>query len=185
MENQGASVVISHYISEGNQKQYEAWLDEIAPICKSSIGFMDWQIIRPIPKITFNYTVIVRFDTIENLKSWMESNDRKQLIEKAKPLLAKDDQYIIKSGLDFLFSPENANQNVPVKWKQYLVTWSAIYPLSLLVPLFVFPILKGLGLPENKFINSFFVSGTVVFIMVYFLMPKYTALIKKWLYNKK
>lgn len=185
MENQGASVVISHYISEGNQKQYETWLDEIAPICKSSIGYMDWQIIRPIPNVTFNYTVIVRFDTIENLKSWMESNDRKQLIEKAKPLLARDDQYVIKSGLDFLFSPENANQNVPVKWKQYLVTWSAIYPLSLLVPLFVFPILKVLGLPENKLINSFFVSGTVVFIMVYFLMPKYTALIKKWLYNKK
>ena len=32
---------------------------------------------------------------------------------------------------------------------------------------------------------SFFVSGIVVFIMVYLLMPKYTRLIKKWLYNKK
>jgi antibiotic biosynthesis monooxygenase (ABM) superfamily enzyme len=184
MENQGASVVINHHILKGKQNQYEDWLDEIGPICRNSIGNIDWQIIRPIPNLTFNYTVIIRFDTIENLKSWMESTERKKLIEKAKPLFAKDDKYFVKSGLDFLFSPENGNQNVPVRWKQYLVTWSAIYPLSILVPLFVFPTLKVLNFPENKFISSFFVSGIVVFIMVYFLMPKYTLLIKKWLYHK-
>jgi antibiotic biosynthesis monooxygenase (ABM) superfamily enzyme len=184
MENQGASVVINHHIIKGKEKQYEAWLDEIGPICRNSIGNIDWQIIRPIPNLTFNYTVIIRFDTIENLKSWMGSNERKKFIEKAKPIFAKDDKYFIKSGLDFLFSPENRNQNVPVRWKQYVVTWSAIYPLSILVPVLVFPTLKFLNFPENKFINSFFVSGIVVYIMVYLLMPKYTLLIKKWLYHK-
>jgi len=185
MENQGASVVINNHILDGKQKQYEIWLDEIGPICRNAPGNIDWQIIKPIAHLTFSYTVIIRFDTIENLKRWMESDERKNHIQKAKPFFAKDDHYYIKSGLDFLFAPEGENLSAPVRWKQYLVTWSAIYPLSILVPLFVLPVLKALNVPGNKFVNAFFVSGTVVFIMVYLLMPRYTKLIKKWLYLKK
>lgn len=183
MENQGATVVINHHILDGKQNQYEDWLNEIGPICRSFIGNIDWQIVRPIPNLTFNYTIIIWFDTIENLKVWMESNERKKLIEQAKPLFAKDDTFVIKSGLDFLFAHEHEEQKVPVRWKQYVVTWSAIYPLSIIIPLFVLPVLKTLNFPESKYINSFFISGVVVFIMVYFLMPNYTRLIKRWLYK--
>lgn len=183
MENQGASVVINHHVLNGKQKDYEDWLNEIGPICRKAVGNIDWQIIRPIPNLTFNYTVIIRFDTIQNLKNWMESDERKNLIEKVKPLFTKEDDYFIQSGLDFLFQAKNENQKVPVRWKQYLVTWSAIYPLSILIPLLVLPILKTVNFPENKLINSFFISGSIVFIMVYLLMPNYTKLIKKWLYK--
>ena len=183
MEKQGASVVINHHIIDGKQDRYEDWLNEIGPVCRSFEGNIDWQIIRPIPNLTFNYTVIIRFDTIDHLKNWMESDDRKKLIEKVRPLFAKDDNYTIKSGLDFLFQPEKENPKAPVRWKQYLVTWSAIYPLSLLVPLIVLPVLNFVHIPDNKFINSFFVSGLVVCIMVYWLMPNYTRLISRWLYK--
>ena len=183
MENQGATVVISHQIKEGKHKEYEEWLEEIGSLCRSSKGNMDWQIIRPIPNLTFIYTVVIRFDTIENLKDWMESNTRKILIEKAKPLFATDDKFYIKSGLDFLFLSEQGNQKAPVRWKQYLVTWSAIFPLSIGIPLIVLPVLGALHFPENRFLNSFFISGTIVFIMVYLLMPRYTKLIRKWLYK--
>ena len=184
MENQGASVVISHHVANGKQQEYEIWLDEIGPRCRRSVGFMDWQIIRPIPNLTFVYTVIIRFDTVPNLKNWMESDQRKELIGKANPLFTKEDQYLIRSGLDFLCPLENDNQKAPMKWKQYLVTWSAIYPLSVAVPLLVLPILRAVNVPDNRYTNSFFISGSVVFIMVYLLMPKYTGLIKKWLYRE-
>jgi antibiotic biosynthesis monooxygenase (ABM) superfamily enzyme len=183
MEQQGASVVIHHHIVDGKQSEYEEWLNEIAPLCRRAAGYIDWQIIRPIPNLTFNYTVIIRFDTIEHLKAWMESKERKRYIDQAKPLFAKDDHYLIRSGLDFLFPADNEKQKAPVRWKQYLVTWSAIYPLSLIIPLLVLPILKALHLPESRWITSFFVSGTVVFIMVYLLMPHYTRWIRKWLYK--
>ena len=113
----------------------------------------------------------------------MESAERKKLIEKVRPLFAKDDNYTIKSGLDFLFQAEKETQKVPVRWKQYLVTWSAIYPLSTLVPLLVLPTLNFIHIPDNRYINSFFVSGLVVYIMVYWLMPNYTRLISRWLYK--
>lgn len=183
MELEGATVVITHHIMDGKQQHYEEWLNEIGPICRSAPGNIDWQIIRPIKNLTYSYTVIIRFDTIEHLKNWMESAERKRLIEKIKPLITKGDDYYINSGLDFLFAPAKPATPAPVKWKQYLVTWSAIYPLSLLIPLIVLPLLRLLKIPAVRFIDSLFISGTIVLLMVYLIMPHYTRLIKKWLYK--
>lgn len=183
MENQGASVVISHHILDGKEPEYEKWLSEIVPITKHSNGFIDLQIVRPIPHLTFVYTVIIRFDDIENLKNWMESDNRKLLIEKANPLFRKNDNYQIKSGLDFLFNSENEGNKVPVRWKQFLVTWSAIYPLSLVIPLLVIPVLRLLKIPANHYFDGLLISGFIVFLMVFVVMPNYTKLIKKWLYK--
>jgi len=183
MDEQGASVVITHHILEGKQKEYEKWLDEIVPMSKHSRGFIDLQIVRPIPNLTFVYTVIIRYDTIDNLKEWMESPNREMLIEKASPFFRKHDRYQVKSGLDFLFNTENEGAKVPLRWKQYLVTWSAIYPLSILIPLLIFPILHGIHFYANHYFDALVSSGVIVFLMVYVVMPDYTRLIRKWLYK--
>nr|WP_288808420.1 hypothetical protein [uncultured Sphingobacterium sp.] len=181
MENQGASVVITHHILDDKQLEYDQWLAEIVPLTKHARGFIDLQIIRPIPKLTFVYTVIIRFDTVDNLKIWMESDTRKQMIERASLLFRKQDRYQIKSGLEFLFeTPEQAHQ-VPRRWKQYLVTWSAIYPLSLLIPIILLPVLRYFHIPQNHFSDGLLISGCIVFLMVYLVMPNYTRMIRKWL----
>lgn len=113
----------------------------------------------------------------------MDSPTRVGLIEKAQPLLVKGDDFFVSSGLDFWFTPAGAKAKVPIRWKQYLVTWSAIYPLSLIVPLIVTPILKYIGIHDNHLITALVVSATVVFMMVYVVMPRYTNLIKRWLFK--
>ncbi|MCS3531676.1 antibiotic biosynthesis monooxygenase [Chryseobacterium sp. JUb7] len=183
MENQGASVVITHHILDGKQKEYESWLEEIVPLTRHSEGFIDHQIVRPIPDLTFVYTVIIRFDTIAHLKNWMESDARKKLIQKANPFFRKNDRYQIKSGLDFLFTSETEGNKIPVRWKQYLVTWSAIYPLSIIIPLILFPLLRFLKIPANHYSDALVNSGIIVLLMVFVVMPNYTKLIKKWLYK--
>ncbi|WP_223584763.1 hypothetical protein [Sphingobacterium sp. GVS05A] len=180
MENQGASVVITHHILDNKQLEYDQWLAEIVPLTKHAKGFIDLQIIRPIPKLTFVYTVIIRFDTVDNLKIWMESDTRKRMIERASPLFRKD-RYQIRSGLEFLFeTPEQASK-IPRRWKQYLVTWSAIYPLSLIMPMILLPVLRYFHIPQNRLTDGLLISGCIVFLMVYLVMPNYTKLIRRWL----
>lgn len=180
MENQGASVVITHHILDNKQLEYDQWLAEIVPLTKHAKGFIDLQIIRPIPKLTFVYTVIIRFDTVDNLKIWMESDTRKRMIERASRLFRKD-RYQIRSGLEFLFeTPEQASK-IPRRWKQYLVTWSAIYPLSLIMPMILLPVLRYFHIPQNRLSDGLLISGCIVFLMVYLVMPNYTKLIRKWL----
>ena len=111
----------------------------------------------------------------------MDSPFRKQLIEKVRPLLVTGDDFFVSSGLDFWFTPAGAQ--APVRWKQYLVTWSAIYPLALGVPLLVVPALRGLGAPHSTLVTTLAVTGTVVLLMVYVVMPRDTKLARKWLFK--
>ena len=180
---EGATVVITHRVREGKHADYESWLNEIAPLCKASPGHLDWHIVRPIPGLTETYTVIIRFDTRTNLQAWIESPTRARLIEKVQSLFVTGDDFFISSGLDFWFTPEGAKAKVPVRWKQYIVTWSAIYPLVLGVPIVIAPALRLLHVPDNHFLTTFAVTGTVVFLMVYLVMPRYTKLIHRWLFT--
>lgn len=179
----GATVVITHRVKNGQQAGYNDWLNEIGPLCRSSRGHLDWQIVRPIPGLSETYTIIIRFDTIEHLQGWMNSEVRRRLIEKVRPLLAGDDDFFIRSGLDFWFTPQGAKAKVPVRWKQFLVTWSAIFPLATCIPLPVIPLLRVAGVPRSPYLDTLFVTGTVVFLMVYVVMPRYTRLIQRWLFK--
>jgi uncharacterized protein len=163
--------------------EYERWLGEIAPLCKASPGNLDWHIVRPIPGVTETYTVIIRFDTIEHLKNWMESPERERLIKEVQPLFVGADDFYIRSGLDFWFTPAGAKARLPVRWKQYLLTWSAIYPLALGVPFVVSPVLRLLGVPTSVPLTTLAVTAVVVFLMVYAVMPRYTRLVQRWLFS--
>jgi antibiotic biosynthesis monooxygenase (ABM) superfamily enzyme len=178
----GATLVITHRVREGRQGEYEKWMNEIGPLCRSSPGNLDWQVIQPVPGFSSTCTVIVRFDTIAHLRAWTESPLRSQLIERVTPLLASGDDFFVRSGLDFWFAPAEAKARVPARWRQGLVTWSVIYPLVLGVPKIVSPALRLLGIPDDRFITAFVVTGTIVVLMVYVIMPRYTKLVKRWLF---
>ncbi|MFA5205170.1 MAG: antibiotic biosynthesis monooxygenase [Lentisphaeria bacterium] len=87
------------------------------------------------------------------------------------------------SGLDFWFAPTGARAQVPVRWKQYLVTWSAIYPLALGVPLALGPALSWLGLADNFYLKTLAVTAVIVLLMVYVVMPRYARLVGRWLFS--
>jgi uncharacterized protein len=181
--NDGATVVITHRVRSDSHGAYERWLEEIAPLCRAAPGHLDWHIVRPIPGVTETYTVIIRFDTTEHLERWMQSADRQRLIDKAQSLFVGADDFYISSGLDFWFTPSGAKAKLPVRWKQYLLTWSAIYPLALAVPLAIVPAMRLLGAPLNLPITTLVVTAVVVFLMVYVVMPRYTRLVQRWLFT--
>ncbi len=180
---EGSTVVIKHRVREGSEPEYEAWLAEISPVARDFPGYLDLHRVVPVPGLTNTYTIILRFDSEDKLRNWMYSPERVALIEKVSPLLVTDDDFHIQSGLDFWFTPQGAKAQLPTRWKQFLITWSAIFPLVLLVPLAVVPILKALGLPGNHYLNTLVVTGIICSLMVYAIMPRYTRLVHRWLFS--
>lgn len=182
-EPPGATVVISHRVRKGRQAEYERWLDEIGPLCRASPGHLDWQIIRPIEGLSDLNTVVIRFDTTANLQRWMDSATRRRLIDQVRPLLVQDDAFLFRSGLEFWFAPQAAQAMVPVRWKQFLITWSAIYPLVLGVSLVVAWLMQPIAGVQNRYLTTLIVTGGVVALMVYAVMPRYTHWVRSWLFR--
>lgn len=144
---------------------------------------MDTQIVRPIAGVTDIYTVIVRFDSPEQMDRWLASSTRKRLIEKIQPSLVDGDRYATRSGLEFLFAGTDPTTSSPVRWKQWLVTGSVIYPLVLLVPYALASLGARLGLPDNRYLLALLSTAIIVGLMVYVIMPRYTHLVRRWLFR--
>jgi antibiotic biosynthesis monooxygenase (ABM) superfamily enzyme len=176
------SAAIYHQVKAGAEAQYEAWLREITPTAEGFPGHTGVNILRP-PGGSGAYTVVLHFDSIEHLRGWLESKTRKRLIEQVAPLLEHREDIEIKTGLEFWFTPPTPGQKHPRPYKQFLVTLSAIFPLTIVVPWVLKPLVQmapALSLPG---VGNLIVSAAIVGLMTYVIMPRYTRLLARWLYD--
>jgi antibiotic biosynthesis monooxygenase (ABM) superfamily enzyme len=175
--------VIEHAVRPGAEAKYEAWLGKITPIAKRFPGHRGIEFIRP-PGGSGSYSILLRFDTLENLQDWLRSDTRRELLEEAEQFFERGEKIDIKTGLEFWFTPPPPAQKHPAPYKQFLVTLSVVFPLTLVVPWALRPLfdaMPALGLPG---ISNLLISSVIVGLMTYVIMPHYTRLIAKWLYDQ-
>lgn len=177
-----ATLLIQHQVTPGAEPQYEAWLNEIVLAAQRFIGHLGVNIIRPA-RGSGTYTIVLRFDTYEHLQGWLESEVRKRFVERIEPILVAGDQVDIKTGLEFWFTPPTVEQKSATPFKQFLITLSVIFPLTLIVPLLWKPVFHVLPWLSLYVPGNFVVAATIVFLVVYLIMPRYTRLAAKWLYR--
>jgi antibiotic biosynthesis monooxygenase (ABM) superfamily enzyme len=174
--------VIHHNVRLGMEGRYETWLKEITPIAQRFQGHRGVNVIRP-PKGSRAYTIVLHFATLGSLERWLSSETRKQLIDRVEPLLERGDQVEIKTGLEFWFTPPDSEQKRAKPYKQFLLTLSVIFPLTIIVPWVLRPlfhVVPVLGVPG---ISNLIVAAVIVGLMTYVVMPRYTRLVAAWLYR--
>jgi len=180
-QNKSIALIITHTIKAGEEKRYEAWLTEILSEVSSCPGYLGREIFRPTQG-TRTYTSIVRFDTNNNLHAWVESETRNSFVSRVSDLLEKGDVHEIRTGIDFWFTPEGVKP--PKPWKQFLLTLSAVYPLSLIIPSLFSPLFGIVPLMGRSYIRGLLIAATLTALLTFVIMPRYTRLVKKWLYNE-
>ena len=174
--------IITHTIKAGEEQRYESWLADIFQASSSYPGYLGRQIFRPAPG-SMKYTSILRFDNLDNLNGWAQSDTRRGFISRADDLLEKGDDVGIRTGLDFWFTPETVKP--PKSWKQFVLTVSAVYPLSLLIPLLVLrPLIRLVPSLGHNLIASLLMAITLTAMLTFLIMPNYTRLVKRWLYER-
>jgi len=172
--------IIQHRVRTANRERYEAWLRDVGREAERYSGHLGTNVIRP-PDDRGQYTIIIRFDRYEHLRDWVESDTRRDFIRRVEPILEGGDRIEIKSGLDFWFTPPGVR--APNRFTQFLLTFSAIYPLTLLVPAGLAPAIEAWPLLGNLLISRFLVAGVIVWLMVYVIMPRLTRAVADWLYR--
>ena len=175
--------IITHKIRAGEEKRYEAWLADILKASSGFPGYLGREIFRPSDGGR-KYTSVVRFDSLDSLNGWAESETRALFVSKVHDLLEQGDQVEIRSGIDFWFTPEGVKP--PKLWKQFVLTVSAVYPLSLIIPFFILsPLGKAVPVLGNVFVSSFLMAVILTGMLTFVIMPSYTRLMKRWLYDEE
>jgi antibiotic biosynthesis monooxygenase (ABM) superfamily enzyme len=180
-QDQSVAFIITHTIKAGEVERYESWLSDILGAVSSFHGYLGREIFRPAQG-TRKYTTIVRFDSHDHLNAWVESDKRKSFVSGVTDMLEKGDQHQIRTGVDFWFTPEGVI--APKTWKQFLLTLTAVYPLSLIIPRLLDPLLIVAPVLGNQFIGGLLVAAILTALLTFVVMPRLTRLMERWLYEE-
>ncbi|HWU82634.1 MAG TPA: antibiotic biosynthesis monooxygenase [Methylophilaceae bacterium] len=175
------TAVITHRVEPARQAQYEQWLDEIVPVAERYPGHMGAVIIRPAAAGDTAYRIVLHFDSRAHLRLWLASQDRAELIAKADTLLQDNEEVELHREQALWFTPPTAATTAPRRWKQALLTWSALYPLVMTVSVLMGWLAHHLGALQYDTLRILLTTMIVVVLMIYVVMPRYTRLARLWL----
>jgi hypothetical protein len=175
------TAVIQQTVKRESVVAYEQWLKKVVPIAARFPGHRGVNVIHPVAG-GLQYTITIRFDSLAHAQDWFASGARRQLVEEAASFLEADEKVETRTGLEFWFHP-TAGQPPARRYKQFLLTLSVIYPLTMLVPAVVHWLVASVPVLSSYGVEHLIASAAIVGLMVYLVMPRYTRLMARWLYK--
>jgi antibiotic biosynthesis monooxygenase (ABM) superfamily enzyme len=163
----------------GEEEEYEHWLRQMLEAVSRFPGYLGSEIFQPAQDAE-KRTSVVRFDSNEHLNAWVQSDVHRAFVERVKKLVQTVDMREIMVGIDFSFIPEIRR---PKPWKQFLITLSAVYPLTLVIPVLIHQASKLVPFLGDRWIQGVLRATTLVAVLVFLITPSYTRLVRRWLYK--
>jgi uncharacterized protein len=126
------SVMISTRVRPGRETEYRAWERKIAAAQSKAPGLQGYRFEPPVPGVQQDYIAILRFDSEANLKAWMDSPQRKALIEEAEPLTEEFHTRMVRSGFEQWFRDGSSGTAPLPVWKMDMLVLLLLYPIVFL-----------------------------------------------------
>jgi len=178
-DDQTVTVVTSRRVKPGCEAEFERWLEGIGAVAARFPGYLARHVTRPQDHEHPEYVIVFRFSNVAALRAYTESAERKEWLEKVKPLVLDDFKETALTGLETWFTlPGRPGQPPPPRYKMAAVTLLVVYPLSMGLSAALLPFLRGVPAPAQSLV----MSVVMIFLMTWVLMPRATWLFRKWLF---
>jgi antibiotic biosynthesis monooxygenase (ABM) superfamily enzyme len=180
--NDSVTVVVTRRVKSGYESQYENWLKRLLEEAKSMKGYIGAVVQKPAPG-TAEYTSVFRFDNVENLRKFEESEIRTRYLREVVDYVEADAIWKKFSGLEFWFSPPSGTLvPQPSRFRMALVMIVVVYGLVISIGQLV-AMLVGDVIPS--YVRLFITISIEIFLMTFILMPRLTKLLDKWIYLRR
>jgi len=164
------SAVISTRVKPGKEAEYLRWEHKIAAAQSKAPGLQGYRFEPAVPGVQEDFVAILRFDTQENLTRWLESPERKGLVEEAAPLTEEFHTRTAHTGFEQWFRDSTSpDAPRPAVWKMDAIVLVLLYPIVFLWSVsFGFPVLTAkLHIPfaPALFLGNIFSVGLTGFLV--------------------
>jgi antibiotic biosynthesis monooxygenase (ABM) superfamily enzyme len=88
---QTATVVTNTRVRPGHDSEFEAWQERLNDEISRFDGFVSREVLPPAPPEQPDWVIIQRFERPEQLKAWLESPLRAEMLDRIRPALEGDD----------------------------------------------------------------------------------------------
>ncbi len=177
--NEPIHIAITRKVKPGCEAAFQAALKEFFTTSFSHAGVHGASMLVPPPgSPSPEFGILRAFANARERDDFYASPMFQAWEERIKPLIEGDPVYRELTGLEAWF---RAPQNPPPRWKMALLTWFAVWPVSLVVPA-VLSLLIGQRLPNFIFAGA--VAAGIVVVLTWIAMPLLVKAMKPWLHTK-
>jgi antibiotic biosynthesis monooxygenase (ABM) superfamily enzyme len=178
MSTEPVTIVVTRRVKAGREQDYEAWLERLLAGAKSLPGYLGTTVHRP-NGTQREYTSVFRFDSVENLRGFEDSELRRQALTEVGEYVEADAVWNRLTGLEFWFTPPpGAIVPQPSRFRMALVMIVVVYGLVLSIGSAVAQVLSAAPMPIRLLVTT----TIEVFLMTYVLMPRLTKALAKFIY---
>src|SRR5260370_9690831 len=116
----------------GKELEYRAWERKIAAAQTKAPGLQGYRFEPPVPGVQEDFVSILRFDSEANMQAWLDSPERKKLIEEAAPLTEEFHTRMARTGFEQWFRDESGAPSSASVWKMDMLGLLLLHPLVFL-----------------------------------------------------
>ncbi len=172
----GVTAVITNRVRDGEESAFRAWQHRIQGTQARYQGYLGVTVQPPIPGVSEDWVTLLRFDTGEHLRAWLQSDDCARLTAESQSLMEHADYRV--AGASFRnWLPEAERVTEPPLWKVNAIVLLVLYPVVVLTLVFVNPLIADLGLAPVTFIDNVIGVAATGFLLV----PWAARLLSRWL----
>ena len=176
------TVVVTRRVRRGCESRYEDWLTHLVAEASTLPGYLGTHMQRPEPEQEPVYTSVFRFDSVENLRAFEESELRRRALEAVVPLVEAPAVWSRLTGLEFWFAPPpGTSVPQPSRFRMAMVMIVVVYGLVLSIGQVVAWALAPVPAPVRLFLTIVL----EIFLMTYVLMPRLTRWLARWIYPRQ
>lgn len=164
----------------GFEEQFEAALHDFISDSFETEGQLGVHVVRPSPGSgSREYGIVRRFSSYQAHDRFYGSAIFKQWEQKVEQLTEGGPVRQELTGLEAWFSlPGRAGMTQPPRWKMAVVTALGVWPVSIIVPLLVKPLVGNL----HPWIQAFFIAVGIVIVLTWAVMPVLVKIMRPWLH---
>jgi len=173
------TVVVSHKVSDELVDEFLSWQEEMTEAERGFEGFRGSELFRPVPGVQDEWTAVYRFDSGTHLEQWLDSDERKHLLEQAKHFQDFRLRTIQNSfGNWFDFGDRTEGEKGPSGFKTSIAVWVGLYPTVMFLTLAISELFPDAKLWQMLLVGNLASS----FIMTYVTMPwGVNRILRPWL----
>jgi uncharacterized protein len=172
------TVLYSRRVKAGRQADFEAWAHGVTTAARHFPGHLGASVLDAPGSP--DYHILFTFTDRKHMQAWLDSDERRRWLAKVGELIEADQGLQQLTGLETWFRLPGSNvptMKPPPRWKMWLVSIVAVYPLVLAFQALLVPRMAALPLP----LRALAFPVVVLTLMTFAVMPMVTRLLRRWL----
>lgn len=168
------TAVIMTKVAPDREDDFRDWQRRLDQEQSKFPGYLGCELQAPVRGFQEHFVTMLRFDSAEHLNGWLESPERRQLIDQSNDFVEKSIVRWARDGFGNWFAFGQQRQGMAPAWKNNYIVLFGLYPIVMLEIFFLNPLVYWMPIPVGNFIGNIISVGILGWPVIW-LLSKWMA----------